>query len=571
MSDPSSNVTGKTDWTDYTHYWREKDAEWLMYRTVLRYDTENARSIDLTGTAPAGIVTYVSATGRIEFRHGAKWIPCLAAENLLVSPVIGANINDPVTIYQRGANGLGLILNKTFISATLPFILGAAATVEDLTVKTGTNVAVKITTDANGLVLNDSLTVTPAKGGITSDTLTVTGPATIANLTAPAVTFPTTLTCNTMLITSTTATSAANAAARKDYVDTAVAPLLSAATAATTYVQVDGGNTMTNFLAIDRNTGTTGLCLRMIAPTDNPHFDFESEAGTRLAFVQATPGILSIVSDHGDVTLNSGGGQVRCSDGVYTAGASRFYAAGQQVQCIGADPFVGFFNGSSVDNEGTRLGFVGFVNNALHFFNQRATGTTYYSAEYAHIFRTTDDSAEFLRILAGAMLVGKAAPNWDAAGLEIFKDGQMNISRANDGQAILFINRFGSPAAGRRWAEFARNSTTLGYIDQVSTTGVRYHTLSDYRSKTIVGKITDAVERVKALKPWRVTWNGDPERGETDSLIAHELAEVVPDAVAGTKDGPEMQGADYKMAVPLLAAGLQEVISRLEHLESKAA
>jgi hypothetical protein len=50
----------------------------------------------------------------------------------------------------------------------------------------------------------------------------------------------------------------------------------------------------------------------------------------------------------------------------------------------------------------------------------------------------------------------------------------------------------------------------IGRIEQVGTTGSALVSGSDRRMKTVVGPIDNAIERVKALKPYRVTWDGDP-------------------------------------------------------------
>jgi hypothetical protein len=59
----------------------------------------------------------------------------------------------------------------------------------------------------------------------------------------------------------------------------------------------------------------------------------------------------------------------------------------------------------------------------------------------------------------------------------------------------------------------------------------------------------DAVARVLALNPLYFTWIGNPDAGIWEGMLAHELAAVVPTAVAGAKDAldedgvSEMQGS----------------------------
>ena len=58
-----------------------------------------------------------------------------------------------------------------------------------------------------------------------------------------------------------------------------------------------------------------------------------------------------------------------------------------------------------------------------------------------------------------------------------------------------------------------------------------------------------------------------------DGFIAHEAAEVVPEAVHGEKDAvdsdgnPILQQIDQSKLVPLLTAALKEAILKIENLE----
>ena len=108
---PSQN--GKADWTDYTDYWRELDAEWLRDRSVLRYDTEAVRSNATTGyTAPqTGMLSYLQTTtpagGKLDLYTSGKWIPVIAAQNLTVAPITSSD-NVEVTIGHKKMSGGGI-------------------------------------------------------------------------------------------------------------------------------------------------------------------------------------------------------------------------------------------------------------------------------------------------------------------------------------------------------------------------------------------------------------------------------------------------------------------------------
>ena len=113
-----------------------------------------------------------------------------------------------------------------------------------------------------------------------------------------------------------------------------------------------------------------------------------------------------------------------------------------------------------------------------------------------------------------------------------------------------------------------------GYIS-LNQYSVQYSTSSDYRLKENIVPISDGIERLKKLKPCRFNFiQGDPNH-VVDGFIAHEAAEVIPEAVTGEKDAvdednnPLYQGIDQSKVVPLLTAALKEAISKIEQLETR--
>ncbi len=118
-----------------------------------------------------------------------------------------------------------------------------------------------------------------------------------------------------------------------------------------------------------------------------------------------------------------------------------------------------------------------------------------------------------------------------------------------------------------------------GTIGWVSTTGstTTFSTVSDYRLKNI-DRDTDGYEasiRVKKLKPKRGSFKADKKNIVSDMFIAHEVAEVVPEAVTGEKDATDkkgnmiLQGLDNSKLIPLLTAALINALERIEVLEKR--
>jgi hypothetical protein len=128
--------------------------------------------------------------------------------------------------------------------------------------------------------------------------------------------------------------------------------------------------------------------------------------------------------------------------------------------------------------------------------------------------------------------------------------------------------------AGAGLIDFKNNAgSTIGsiYYNGFSTS---YNTSSDYRLKENVVKIDGALDRLKLLKPVKFNFISRPDI-TVDGFIAHEVQEVIPEAIIGAKDeldkfgNPKYQGIDHSKIVPLLTAALQEAIDKITQLEER--
>lgn len=122
------------------------------------------------------------------------------------------------------------------------------------------------------------------------------------------------------------------------------------------------------------------------------------------------------------------------------------------------------------------------------------------------------------------------------------------------------------------WCSYNSISNIVGGVKPTTGgTGVQYLTTSDYRLKENVNQIVNAAERLQNLKP--CTFNFKGSSSTLEGFLAHEVEDIVPEAVNGVKDGkrsngdPIYQGLDHSKLIPLLTAALQEAISRIEKLE----
>lgn len=135
---------------------------------------------------------------------------------------------------------------------------------------------------------------------------------------------------------------------------------------------------------------------------------------------------------------------------------------------------------------------------------------------------------------------------------------------SNFGSRIIDFARYADDGA---IVGFKRGGTLVGNIS-VTGSATAYNTSSDYRLKENITPMAGALATVSALKPVTYKWKVDGSDGQ--GFIAHELAEVVPQAVSGEKDAidkdgnPEYQGVDTSFLVATLTAAIQELNAKVE-------
>jgi hypothetical protein len=134
---------------------------------------------------------------------------------------------------------------------------------------------------------------------------------------------------------------------------------------------------------------------------------------------------------------------------------------------------------------------------------------------------------------------------------------QIKTGVSDLGIAIKALND-GNFAAG-----FYNSANSLVGSIVINSATTSYNVASDYRLKNSIVPMTGALAKVLALKPVTYNWNADGSDGE--GFIAHELAEVCPNAVTGEKDAvddagnPKYQGIDTSFLVATLTAAIQEL------------
>jgi hypothetical protein len=206
-----------------------------------------------------------------------------------------------------------------------------------------------------------------------------------------------------------------------------------------------------------------------------------------------------------------------------------------------------------------------------------------------HIFRkgVAGSYAERMRINSAGNLL------WANTGG--VSSSQSGITFNNTTHSYIQVSG-GSDTDFRYRMEFINGNGTVGTI---TTNGLAtaYNTSSDYRLKENVVTDWEATSRLKQLKPSRFNFITEPDR-TVDGFLAHEVQDIVPEAIAGVKDEmqeeeyevtpavldedgnvvteavmgtrevPKYQGIDQAKLVPLLVKTIQELEARITALES---
>jgi len=140
-----------------------------------------------------------------------------------------------------------------------------------------------------------------------------------------------------------------------------------------------------------------------------------------------------------------------------------------------------------------------------------------------------------------------------------------------------------------RYNKFMNSSTEIGSISMLTASTVAFNQSSDYRLKQDIIPIQNPLERLMKLQPKNYRFIADANDESCcecyfDGFLAHEVENIVPMAVTGIKDDPNMmQQLDYSKFTPICVGAIQELnekinnqqklidmlMTRLEILENK--
>jgi hypothetical protein len=251
----------------------------------------------------------------------------------------------------------------------------------------------------------------------------------------------------------------------------------------------------------------------------------------------------------------------------------------------GFGPYIGFHVPNSTGGTTTEdMGVIGFVSPDSTDGNRKA--------DFIVRTRNTTTGERFRISAAGNVGMGDQTTPFST-------DATLNVDQLGSGFPIL-CHRDGT---GDGVQISFRNDN--GQVGRINTSGssTSYVTSSDYRLKENLEYSFDATTRLKKLKPCRFNFKNNADT-TVDGFIAHEVSDIVPEAITGEKDAMQVetryteddvetqgdnptkkvgdvkkystteispQGIDQSKLVPLLVKSLQEALAEIDTLKTKVA
>jgi hypothetical protein len=237
--------------------------------------------------------------------------------------------------------------------------------------------------------------------------------------------------------------------------------------------------------------------------------------------------------------------------------------------------------GIGTSSPATTLTVTGSYANGIEIYKNGVDSTS-----SARLFFNSDTNTTAVYNANGNFIISTGATVGSSSGTERMRiDSSGNVLVAGtsfNANGSVCIGPIGTAVNGCTAVSASSSVTNMwrfynpnGNVGTISTSGsaTSYVTSSDYRLKENILPMIGALNKVLQLKPCTYTWKSDSSNGQ--GFIAHELAEIVPDAVVGKKDAvdekgnPIHQGVDTSFLVATLTAAIQEQQDIIKALETR--
>ena len=368
-------------------------------------------------------------------------------------------------------------------------------------------------------------------------------------------------------------------------------------------------------LTTSQGSGVAGSQVRLMEATDSYGFAFQNINALRLGllYYNGAPGVecLSVRRDNGNVGIGvtNPSYQLSVTSNIYNqCNGGGFYG----MNCGNLDGLIqGVYNGGSANPDGLSNSdmFIGVNYNQQTGQRIQTAGAGAGVAQIQLVggngsagqikFRCLTNGIgavasipTIATITTTGLGIGLTNPSYP---LHVYTTGNgFWIQNSGTSYNYIGVTATGTAALNIRdvssqLIQFYYGTTMVGSITTNGTT-TAFNQTSDYRLKTNIRPLSNALDVISLMKPVRFNFKTDLKT-DVDGFIAHELQDVVPLAVHGKKDAMNAdgtinaQGVDSAFLIPYLVAGIQElsqentalkqslatVTARLDSLEQRLA
>ncbi len=278
----------------------------------------------------------------------------------------------------------------------------------------------------------------------------------------------------------------------------------------------------------------------------------------------------------GDVNIRAGYntlGATTASVKVYTGNTERMRIASSGDVGIGTDSPVNKLGIEVPSNSNTKAINIYSKNTSPNSYtsigSQYSISNAYVESEIRFGNETQNGGGSYLGFVAGGSNTG----NTEKMRISSQGDIGFNTTFADPDADCLFIEAQDNYAlysgsdgtGGSNHIVFGNANSWIGSITTNGST-TTYNTTSDYRLKEDLQDFA-GLDMVSKIPVYDFKWKTDESRSY--GVMAHELQEVLPDAVSGEKDAEEMQSVDYSKIVPLLVKSIQELKAEVDKLKQE--